>query len=160
MAGVSRDFGSFADAYQPIGATVEIARGEDWSLAAWETAEGFCLARAQPDGGLSRARGRVPVDPSSYVIVVSGTPAMSSDRSGLLAGLVLTAVSRVEVELHDGTLLCTETLPAPAALGADLRTFVMLTPSSGQPGPSYPPAAVELVASNGRVLQRLTTRPR
>jgi len=74
---------------------------------------------------------------------------------------VLAAVSRVEVQLHDGTILSTDTLPVPATLNADLRTFVILTPFDGQQsGPSYPPAAVELVASDGRVLQRLTRRPR
>src|SRR6266511_798445 len=161
MPDESHDFDSFADAYRSVGGTAEIARGEDWSLTAWKTADGLCLAHARPDGGLARVRGRVPSDPSSCVVVVHGIPATSKGRCGLLAGLVLAAVSRVEVQLHDGTILSTDTLPVPATLNADLRTFVILTPFDGQPsGPSYPPAAVELVASDGRVLQRLTRRPR
>jgi hypothetical protein len=71
---------------------------------------------------------------------------------------VLTAVSRVEIELRDGTTLSAETLPAPAPLRGDIRTFVMLIPSHAQA--STPPASVNLVASDGRLLQRLTTRPR
>jgi hypothetical protein len=38
--------------YHPIGQRVEIARGEDWSVMAWRTKDGFCIAHAHSDGGV------------------------------------------------------------------------------------------------------------
>jgi hypothetical protein len=47
--------------YHPIGQRVEIARGEDWSVMAWRTKDGFCIAHAPQRWGCSgRAIGRLP----------------------------------------------------------------------------------------------------
>ena len=175
MADDSHDFDFLAEqerldarapaAYRPAGARVEIARGEDWSFMAWRTTNGFCVAHARPGGGSGRTVGRIPGANAGVpnVVAIFGTPATSRNQRGLIGGLVVAAVSRVEVELRDGTIMSAETVPAPAALSSDLRTFLILTPFDEQPfGPSYPPHVrmYTLVASDGRILERRpNTRP-
>ena len=149
-------------AFRAAGPRVEIARGKDWSVMAWRTSDGFCIAHAHAHGGSGCSVGHIPCtnpgDVPSYVVASFGTPATDRDGCGLIGGLVVPTVARVEVELRDGTVMSASTLPAPDALGADLRTFLILTPFDDQPfGPSHPPAVrvYTLIGSDGRVLQRL-----
>ncbi len=133
---------------------------------AWRTADGFCVANADTGGGSGRSLGRKPHPRGTrFAVATVGTAGRRSGGWGFFGGLVTAAVARVQIELRNGTTRSAATEPAPAALDADLRTFLILTPSDGVPvGPSYAPVVpvCTLLAADGRVLERLTNsrRPR
>jgi hypothetical protein len=148
--------------FRPTSPRTEIARGAGWSVIVSRAQDGLLIEHVHSDGRSGRSTGRLP-DPSSrshVVVVIFGTAAGAGERCGLIGGLVTAAVVRVQVQLRDGTIVSADTDPAPKALDADLRTFVMETPLDEQPfGPDYPPAVHEylLLSANGSVLQRLAS---
>jgi hypothetical protein len=83
--------------------------------------------------GTSNRAATRPSNRSTHVVAIFGTPATHRRGCGLIGGLVTAAVARAEVQLRNGTIVSAETDPAPKALEADLRTFVMMTPFDDQP---------------------------
>jgi len=151
--------------FRPIGPGFEIARGADWSAMVSRAQDGFCISHAHSDGGSGLAHGRLPSpgSRSKHVVVIVGTPARQKEGAGFIAGLVMPNVTRVEVQLRDGTIISATAEAAPDALEADLRTFVITTPFDQQPlGPDFPPRVREyvLLASDGAVLERLANSRR
>jgi hypothetical protein len=143
------------------GARVEVARGEDWSFMAWRSPEGFCLAYAsrQPRNSC-RSCGRIPGNEahSRCLVATLATPTGASDGLGAIVGIVMPQVARIDVELADGRVESADTLPAPAPLDTDLRTFLIRTPLDALPvGPGFPPLirAYRACASDGQLLERL-----
>jgi hypothetical protein len=144
-----------------VGSRVEVARGDDWSLMAWRSPAGFCIAYAWSDVTHSvRSCGRIPSGESGasrYLVATLGVPAPASDRQGIVAGIVTPAVSRIEVELADGRVLAARTLPSPAALGADIRIFFLRTrfdQVTPRPGGVRPVRAYTSFGSDGSLLER------
>jgi hypothetical protein len=148
-------------AMRPTGPRVEVARGDDWSFMVWKSAGGFCVSYARLGGGSSRSCGRVPGaqgKASACLVVTLGTPAPARDGRGAICGLVTAAVSRIEIELTNGDVVSTQTLPATEVLGTDLRPFLIRTVfPEGPYGPGHPPMirAYTSVGSDGRILERL-----
>jgi hypothetical protein len=146
--------------FRPLGPRAEIARGADWSVMVSRAQGGFLIEHAHSDGGSGRTIGRLPDggDSSQYVVAIVGTPARRENGVGLVAGLVTANVARVEGQLSDGTSVAAQTEPAPDALGADLRMFVITTPFGHRPfGLGHPLLVHECVlfASDGAFLERL-----
>jgi hypothetical protein len=147
-----------------IGARVEVARGDDWSLMAWRSQNGFCIASAWAgaSGAVSnsvRSCGRVPSEEpgaSRYLVATLGVPTPASDGRGLVAGIVMPTVSRIEIELADGRVLAARTVAAPEPL-ADVRIFLVRAKFDQvpiRPGGLRPVRAYSLFSPDGRLLER------
>jgi hypothetical protein len=59
--------------FRPVGARVEVARGEDWSFMVYRTADGFGVTYSRSSGASSNTIGKPPPDESSastYIVAL------------------------------------------------------------------------------------------
>lgn len=148
-----------------IGDRAVITRGEDWAFVAWRSTRGLCtsLVLGENEGGTScgipvvgaprETRGR-------QHLIVGGTHQGLPDDDVWLQGVVAANVSRVEVELIDGRRLQAPVYDAPAALGLELKFFLVRTrpPEDWPPKvgiPELPFRAFSAYDARGRLLERL-----
>jgi hypothetical protein len=147
-----------------IGDRAVITRGEDWAFVAWRSTRGLCtsLVFSQKEGGTSCGlpvvgAPREAVSPGH--LVVGSTYQGRPDDDLWIDGAAAANVNRVEVELTDGRRLQTSIYDAPAALGLDLKFFVVRTrpPEDGAPNlgiPAPPLRAFTAYDAQGRLLER------
>ena len=151
-----------------VGPRAEIARGEDWAVAAWKSAGGLCVAHAAG----AAARWSVACGPhpdrgddktSDYLITLlvvphSGQPLDEGDAKdglGTIVGAVTAEVARVELTLADGRMLRADAARAPAALDTPARLFVVRTLlERPQLGTTSPVRALAAYGRDGRRLER------
>jgi len=148
-----------------IGDRAVVTRGEDWTFVAWRSTRGLCTSLVFPEkeGGTSCG---IPVVGASREkrgpehLVVGGTYQGRPDDDLWFEGVAAASVSRVEVELTDGRRLQAFVYDAPAALGLDLKFFLVRTrpPEDGAPKvgiPEPPLRAFRAYDAHGRLLERL-----
>ena len=146
-----------------IGDRAVVTRGEDWAFVAWRSTRGLCTSLVFPEnqGGTSCG---IPVvgapreTRSPEHLIVGGTYQGRPDDDLWVEGVVAANVSRAEVELTDGRRLQAPVYDAPAALGLDLKFFLVRTrpPEYGAPkvGIPVPVRAFSAYDARGRLLER------
>lgn len=147
-----------------IGNRPVITRGEDWAFVAWMSTRGLCTSLV-----LSDTQGKTSCDipvvgvpgetPGRDHFVVGGTYQERPDDDLWLDGVAAANVSRVDVELSDGRRLQAAVYEAPAALGLDLKFFLVRTrpPDHRAPKPGIPELpfrAFSAYDADGRLLER------
>jgi hypothetical protein len=153
-----------------IGDRAVITRGEDWAFVAWKSTRGLCISLVFPDnqGGTSCG---VPVvgaprdSGGPDHLVVGGAYQGLPDDDLWIDGVAAANVSGVEVELTDDRRLQARVYDAPAALGLDLKFFLVRTrPPEGWPPevgiPEIPVRAFSAFDADGRLLERFGPRGR
>jgi hypothetical protein len=155
-----------------IGERGVITRGEDWAFVAWRSTRGLCTSLVFPENeGLTSCGMPVVGAPRETRgpehLIVGGTYQGRPDDDLWVEGVVAANVSRVEVELTDGRRLKAPVYDAPAALGLDLKFFLVRTlfllrtrpPEYGAPKveiPELPVRAFSAYDARGRLLERLS----
>ncbi len=147
-----------------IGDRAVITRGEDWAFVAWRSTRGLCTSLVFPEkeGGTSCG---MPVVGASREkggpehLVVGGTYQGRPNDDLWFEGVAAANVSRIEVELTHGRRLQAFVYDAPAALGLDLKFFLVRTrpPEDGAPKvgiPEPPLRAFRAYDAHGRLLER------
>lgn len=146
-----------------IGDRAVITRGEDWAFVAWRSTRGLCTSLVFPENqggtscGLPVVGARETRGPEH--LIVGGAYQGRPDDDLWLEGVVAANVSRVEVELTDGRRVQAPVYDAPAALGLDLKFFLVRTrpPEYGAPKvgiPELPVRAFSAYDARGRLLER------
>jgi hypothetical protein len=147
-----------------IGDRAVITRGDDWAFIAWRSTRGLCTSLVFPENeggttcglpvvGASREKG------GPEHLVVGGAYQGHLYDDLWFDGVAAANVSRVEVELTDGRRLQAPLYDAPAALGLDLKFFLVRThpPEDGAPKvgiPELPFRAFRAYDAHGRLLER------
>lgn len=149
-----------------IGDRAVITRGEDWAFVSWRSTRGLCtsLVLSENEGGTSCGMPVVGAPRETRGpehLIVGGTYQGRPDDDLWVEGVVAANVSRVEVELTDGRRLQPPVYDAPAALGLDLKFFLVRTrpPEYGAPKvkiPELPVRAFSAYDARGRLLERLS----
>jgi hypothetical protein len=146
-----------------IGDRAVVTRGEDWAFVAWRSTRGLCTSLVFPEnqGGTSCG---IPVvgapreEGAPEHLVLGGTYQGRPEDDLWVDGVAAANVSRVEVELTDGRRLQASIFDAPAALGLDLKFFLVRTrpPEDGAPkvGIPQPLRAFSAYDAHGRLLER------
>jgi hypothetical protein len=147
-----------------IGDRAVITRGEDWAFVAWRSTRGLCTSLVFPknQGGTSCGMPVVgaPGEPRGRDhLVVGGSYQGLPDEEIWINGVAAAGVRRVEVELTDGRRVQAPVYDAPAALGFDLKFFlVRARPPEGWPPkvgiPGAPFLAFSAYDAQGRLLER------
>jgi hypothetical protein len=149
-----------------IGDRAVITRGEDWAFVAWRSTRGLCTSLVFPEnqGGTScgmpvvgaprETRGREH-------LIIGGLYQGRPDDDLWINGVAAANVSGVEVELTDDRRQQAPIYDAPAALGLDLKFFLVRTrPPEGWPPkvgiPEIPVRAFSAYDARGRLLERLS----
>lgn len=148
-----------------IGDRAVVTRGEDWAFVAWRSTRGLCTSLVFPEnqGGTSCG---IPVvgapgeEGAPEHLIVGGTYQGRPDDDLWVEGVAAANASRVEVELTDGRHLQAMVYDAPAALGLDLKFFLVRTrpPAYGAPkvGMPIPVRAFSAYDARSRLLERLS----
>jgi hypothetical protein len=153
-----------------IGDRAVITRGEDWAFVAWRSTRGLCtsLVLSEKEGGTScgmpvvgaprETRGREH-------LIVGGLYQGRPDDDLWINGVAAANAIGVEVELTDDRRLQAPVYDAPAALGLDLKFFLVRTrPPKGWPPkvgiPEIPVRAFSAYDARGRLLERLSVSGR
>jgi hypothetical protein len=147
-----------------IGDRAVVTRGEDWAFVAWRSTLGLCTSLVLPEKEGATSCG-LPVVGAPRVeggpehLIVGGTYQGLPDDDVWVEGVVAANVSRVEVELIDGRRLQAPLFDAPAALGLDLKFFLVQTrpPENSAPKveiPGIPVRAFSAFDASGRLLER------
>jgi hypothetical protein len=157
-----------------IGDRAVITRGEDWAFVAWRSTRGLCTSLVFPENEGATSCGVPLVGASRETrgrehMVVGGTYQGRPDDDLWIDGVAAVDVSRVEVELSDGRRLQASVYDAPAALGLDLKFFLVRTrfriqtrrPEHGRSGPKLeipepPVRAFSTYDARGRLLERFS----
>lgn len=151
-----------------IGDRAVIARGDAWAFVAWRSTRGLCTSLVFPErqGGTICGIPVVgaPRETSGPEHQVSGGAYQGRPDDDLwINGVAAANVSRVEVELADGRVLHPLVYDAPAALGLELKFFLVRTPfrlrtrrdrTSGLEVPELPFRAFSAYDAHGRLLER------
>jgi hypothetical protein len=145
-----------------IGERAVIRRGEDWAFAAWRSTRGHCTSLLFPEAEGATSCGLPIVGAlrgtrAPEHLVVGGTLQRRPDDDLWVNGVAAANVGRVEVELADGRRLQAPLYDAPAALGLDLKFFLVRTrpPQAGAPKGGVPPfRAFRAYDAHGRLLER------
>jgi hypothetical protein len=147
-----------------IGERAVIRRGEDWAFAAWRSTRGLCTSLLFPEAegatscGLPIA-GALRATRAPEHLVVGGTLQRHPDDDLWVNGVAAANVGRVEVELADGRRLQAPLYDAPAALGLDLKFFLVRIrpPEDGAPKGGVPPfRAFRAYDAHGRLRPAVT----
>jgi hypothetical protein len=157
-----------------IGDRAVITRGEDWAFVAWRSTRGLCisLVLSANEGGTSCGMPVVGAPRETRGpehLIAGGTYQGRPDDDLWIEGVAAANVSRVEVELTDGRRLQPPVYDAPAALGLDLKFFLVRTrfriqtrrPEHGRSGPKVeipelPVRALSAYDARGRLLERFS----
>jgi hypothetical protein len=147
-----------------IGDRAVITRGDDWAFVAWRSTRGLCTSLVFPEnqGGTSCG---IPVVSAPGETggrehrVAGGTYQGRPGEDLWLNGVAAATTSRVEVELVDGRRVEAPVYDAPAALGLDLKFFLVRTrPPEDWPSkrgiPEPPFRAFSAYDAEGRLLER------
>jgi hypothetical protein len=148
-----------------IGDRAVVTRGEDWAFVAWRSTRGLCTSLVFPEnqGGTSCG---IPVvgapreERAREHLVVGGAHQGRPDDDLWIDGVAAANVSRVEVDLTDGRRLQAPVYDAPAALGLELKFFLVRTrPPEGWPPKvgnftGAPFRAFSAYDARGRLLER------
>jgi hypothetical protein len=147
-----------------IGERAVITRGEDWAFVAWRSTRGLCTSLVFPEneGGTSCGIPVVGAPREAHGpehLIIGGSTQRRPDDDLWIEGVAAANVSRVEVELTDGRRLQAPVYDAPAALGLDLKFFLVRTrpPKYGAPKvgiPEVPFRAFSAYDPRGRLLER------
>jgi len=113
-----------------VGGRPVIARGDDWAFIAWKGPHGLCTSLVSPESEVATSCGIPDVGASRETrrpehLVVGGTYQGRPDDDLWVDGVVNANASRVEVELSDGRRVQAPIYDAPAALGLDLKFFLV-----------------------------------
>jgi hypothetical protein len=149
-----------------IGDRAVITRGEDWAFVGWRSTRGLCMSLVFPENEGGTSCGMPVVGASREAggrehFVVGGMYQGRPDDDLWIDGVAAANVSRVEVELPDGRRLQAPVYDAPAALGLDLKFFLVRTrpPEYGAPKveiPELPVRALSAYDARGRLLERFS----
>ncbi len=147
-----------------IGDRAVVTRGEDWAFVAWRSTRGLCTSLVFPEnqGGTScgiPVVGAPRAEGAPEHLVIGGAHQGRPDDDVWFNGVAAANVSRVEVELNDGGSVQARVYDAPAALGLDLKFFLVRTrpPENGAPkvgAPEPPFRAFRAYDADGRLLER------
>jgi hypothetical protein len=147
-----------------IGDRAVITRDEDWAFVAWRSTRGLCtsLVFRGNQGGTSCGVPVVGVPRETRGpehLIVGGTYQGRPDDDLWIEGVVAANVRRVEVELTDGRRVQAPVYDAPAALGLDLKFFLVRNrpPEHGAPKVGIrelPVRAFSAYDARGRLLER------
>ncbi|HEX9380334.1 MAG TPA: hypothetical protein VF891_02465 [Gaiellaceae bacterium] len=150
-----------------IGPLVEITGGPDWALIGWRSEDGICLDFAipgnSPFGCGFPVRGAKPATDSSgsglptHAVAgfFSGSNLVGGDGKATIFGVAAHEVAAVKVELGDGRVVDAPLYDAPAALGTDVRFFIVrlsLGPLERRSG--SPIRAYSAYDRDGRLIER------
>ena len=148
----------------PVGDRGVITRGKDWAFVAWRSTIGLCTSLELPEnqGGTSCGMPVVGAPRKTLGrehLIVGGSYQGRPDDDLWIDGVAAANASRVEVELTDGRRLEAPVYDAPAALGLDLKFFLVRTrPPEGWPSkvgtPEIPFRAFRAYDARGRLLER------
>jgi hypothetical protein len=139
-----------------------VTRGEDWAFVAWRSTRGLCtsLVFSENEGATSCG----PVVGAGETrgpehLIAGGSYQGRPDDDLWINGVAAANASRVEVELPDDRRLQAPVYDAPAALGLDLKFFLVRThppegwpPKVGTPEPPF--RAFSAYDARGRLLER------
>jgi hypothetical protein len=147
-----------------IGGRAVITHGEDWAFVAWRGARGLCTSLVSRENELATSCGMPVVGASRETrgpehLVVGGTYQGRPGEDLWVDGAAAANVGRVEVELADGRRLQAPLYDAPAALGLDLKFFLVRArpPEDGARKakiPESPVRAFSAYDAQGRLLER------
>jgi hypothetical protein len=152
-----------------IGDRAVVTRGEDWAFVAWRSTRGLCTSLVFPENQGATGCGLPVVGAPRETrapehLIVGSTYHRRPDDDLWVEGVVAANVSRVEVELNDGRPLQAPVYEAPAALGLELKFFLVRTrpPEYGAPKVEVrelllPVRAFSAYDARGRLLERLST---
>jgi hypothetical protein len=134
---------------------VEVASSNGWSLLAWRSSAGLCLAIQLPamQGAVGcgfPVEGATPRrDPGEGSRVIAGlTFQTAALDEGFVTGVVAEEVSRVNATLRDGTTISTAMHDTPAELRMHTKIFFSRFDTSN------PPISLTATGRDGRVLGR------
>jgi hypothetical protein len=151
-----------------IGERVVVTRGEDWAFVAWRSTRGLCTSLVFPENQGATGCGLPVVGAPRETrapehLIVGSTYHGRPDDDLWVDGVVAANASRVEVELTDGRRLQAKVYDAPAALGLDLKFFLVRTrpPEYGAPKVEVrelllPVRAFSAYDARGRLLERIS----
>jgi hypothetical protein len=147
-----------------VGDRAVITRGEDWAFVGWGSTRGLCtsLVFHENEGGTICGMPVVgaPGETRGAEHVIAGGMYQGLPNDDLwVEGVVASNVSRVEVELTDGRRLQARVYDAPAALGLELKFFLVRTrpPEYGAPKvglPRLPVRAFSAYDARGHLLEQ------
>jgi hypothetical protein len=147
-----------------IGDRAVIRRGEDWAFAAWRSTRGLCTSLLFPEAEGATSCGMPIVGAlrgtrAPEHLVVGGTLQRRPDDDLWVNGVAAANVRRVEVELADGRRLQAPLYDAPAALGLELKFFLVRArpPEDGARKAAIPESPVRAFSAydaQGRLLER------
>jgi hypothetical protein len=147
-----------------IGDRAVVTRGEDWAFVAWRSTRGLCTSLVFPEheGATSCGSPVVGSPPEEGILehqIVGGAYQGRPDDDLWINGVAAANASGVEVELTDDRRLQAPVYDAPAALGLDLKFFLVRTrPPEGWPPkvgiPEIPVRAFSAYDARGRLLER------
>lgn len=143
------------------GGRVEVVRGEDWALMAWNGADATCVgyAAGQPSNWV-RVCGRaaddtnVPAGASKYLLTYGATPNFvdgAADRRGAAFGAVDGQVAKVRLVYGSGQSELVETVRAEG-LETSARFFIARPEIADWTG--FPVKAISFVDRDGDMLER------
>ncbi|MHB1242821.1 MAG: hypothetical protein ACYC1P_05405 [Gaiellaceae bacterium] len=145
-------------AHERDGERLEVARGGDWSLMAWPTSAGACVAYAAGSAGnWVRACGTLQVGEEDaprpeHLITLGYVPSSATDvvdGKGAIFGALRSGVAHVEVEVRDGRVLAAQALTTGSANGT--RYFIV---RASLPEPQgVPITSVSLFDDDGKRLE-------
>jgi hypothetical protein len=148
-----------------IGDRAVVTRGEDWAFVAWKSTRGLCTSLVFPENEGATSCGKPVVgapreEGAREHLIIGGMYQGRPDDDLWFDGVVAANVSRVEVELTDGRRVQAPVYDAPAALGLDLKFFLVRTrpPEYGAPKvgiPEIPVRAFSAYDARRRLLERL-----
>jgi hypothetical protein len=143
------------------GGRIVIARGDGWTFLAWDSGN---LCTSVVFGENQRAGTICGIPGHEHVVSGGASYQGLSDNDLWIHGVAAATVSRVEVELADGRRLEAPVYEAPAALGLDLKFFLVRTRSrirtrwdsaSKTEVPESPVRTFSAYDARGRLLERL-----
>lgn len=168
-----RDFGGFFEMFDEgsddpsvprlVGDRAVIASGDDWAFVGWNSTRGLCtsVVVGNTEGATScgLAVFGAPQTSGRQHFIAGGMYQQRPEDDVWVQGIASAKVSRVDIERTDGRRLQAPLYDAPAALGLNLKFFLVRTrPRNGGTTPAGIPAspvgAIAAYDDRGQLLER------
>lgn len=168
-----RDFDSFFGMFDEgsndpsvprlVGDRAVITSGDDWAFVGWKSTRGLCTSVVVGDTEGATTCGLpvfgAPQTSGRHHFVAGGMYQQRPEDDVWVQGVASAKVSRVDIERTDGRRLQAPLYDAPAALGLNLKFFLVRTrPRDGGATPvgipASPVAAIAAYDHRGQLLER------
>jgi len=146
-----------------VGDRAVITRGDDWAFVGWKSTRGLCTSVVVGDTEGATTCGLpvlgAPQTSGRQHFVAGGMYQQRPEDDVWVQGVASANVSRVDIELTDGRRLQAPLYDAPAALGLNLKFFLVRTrPRDGGATPvgipTSPVGAIAAYDDRGQLLER------